>query len=177
MEQNMINTEKAINVDKVVEVFIEISKNSNIKYEYEKERQVLICDRVLHTPFSYPFNYGFIEDTLSEDKDPIDVVVVTNHSIAPCCYIKCKIIGCLETEDDAGNDPKLIVRPIDKVDPYGANINNYTDLNQFTLDQIKYFFSHYKDLENKKVIVKEFVDAEEAIKIYHSSIERFENKV
>lgn len=161
------------NKDQVVEVFIEISKNSNIKYEYEKDRQVLICDRVLHTPFSYPFNYGFIPDTLSEDKDPIDAVVVTNYALVPACYIKCKIIGCLETEDDAGNDPKLILRPIDKVDPYGANIHNYTDLNQFTLDQISYFFTHYKDLENKKVTVRNFLNAEEATKIYQASIERF----
>ena len=160
-----------------VEVFIEISKNSNIKYEFDKERKTLVCDRVLHTPFSYPFNYGFVQHTLSEDNDPIDAVVVTNHSLVPGCYIKCKIIGCLETEDDAGNDPKLIVRPIDKVDPYGCQINNYTDLNQFTLDQIKYFFSHYKDLENKKVTVKDFLNSEEANKIYHLSLERFTNKI
>jgi inorganic pyrophosphatase len=160
-----------------VEVFIEISKNSNIKYEFDKERKALVCDRVLHTPFSYPFNYGFINYTLSEDNDPIDAVVVTNHSLVPGCYIKCKIIGCLETEDDAGNDPKLIVRPVEKVDPYGSQINNYTDLNKFTLDQIKYFFSHYKDLENKKVTIKDFLNSEEANKIYYLSLERFRNKI
>jgi inorganic pyrophosphatase len=159
--------------EEIVEVFIEISKNTNVKYEFDKERQALVCDRVLHTPFSYPFNYGFIHNTLSEDNDPIDVVIVTNHSLIPGCFIKCKIIGCLETEDDAGNDPKLIVRPIDKVDPYGLHINNYTDLNKFTLDQISYFFSHYKDLENKKVTVKNFVDANEAIQIYKKSIDRY----
>jgi inorganic pyrophosphatase len=159
-----------------VEVFIEISKNSNIKYEFDKDRKALICDRVLHTPFSYPFNYGFINNTLSEDNDPLDVVVVTNHSLISGCFIKCKIIGCLETEDDAGNDPKLIVRPIDKVDPYGSHINNYTDLTKITLDQIKYFFTHYKDLENKNVLVKEFVSSNEAIEIYKQSIERYTTK-
>ena len=74
-----------------IDVFIEISKNSHIKYEYDKERKSLICDRILHTPFKYSFNYGFVPDTLSEDKDPLDVIVLIDEELIPGCYIKCKI--------------------------------------------------------------------------------------
>ena len=102
---------------KEVNVFIEIAKNSHIKYEYDKELKALICDRILHTPFKYDFNYGFIPNTLSEDGDPLDVVVIMDEELVPGCYIKCKILGLLETRDDQGIDPKLIMCPINKVDP------------------------------------------------------------
>jgi len=151
-------------------VFIEISKNSHIKYEYDKIKKALICDRVLHTPFKYQFNYGFIPNTLSQDGDPLDVVVVMDDELVPGCYIKCKFIGYLETEDDAGIDPKLIMCPCTKVDPTYSKINYIRDLPQMTLDKIKYFFTHYKDLENKKVTVGKFGEKEEAIQIYKNSI-------
>lgn len=150
-------------------VFIEISKNSHIKYEYDKTKKALVCDRVLHTPFQYLFNYGFIPDTLSEDGDPIDVVVIMNDSLVPGCYIQCRILGFLETEDSAGNDPKLIVCPVSKIDPTYNNINSIEDLDSFTLDKIRYFFQHYKDLENKKVIVGNFRNRESALQEYRKS--------
>lgn len=150
-------------------VFIEISKNSHIKYEYDKTKKALVCDRVLHTPFQYLFNYGFIPDTLSEDGDPIDVVVIMNDSLVPGCYIQCRILGFLETEDSAGNDPKLIVCPVSKIDPTYNNINSIEDLDSFTLDKIRYFFQHYKDLENKKVIVGNFRNREAALQEYRKS--------
>lgn len=150
-------------------VFIEISKNSHIKYEYDKTKKALVCDRVLHTPFQYLFNYGFIPDTLSEDGDPIDVVVIMNDSLVPGCYIQCRILGFLETEDSAGNDPKLIVCPVSKIDPTYNNINSIEDLDSFTLDKIRYFFQHYKDLENKKVIVGNFKNREAALQEYRKS--------
>ena len=156
-----------------VDVFIEIAKNSHIKYEYDKERKALICDRILHTPLNYQFNYGFIPNTLSEDNDPIDAVVIMDDELVPGCYINCKIIGVLETRDDAGNDPKLIMLPSYKIDPAYAAYDNINEISKSTRDKIKYFFSHYKDLENKKVIVGDFKDKEEAFKIYEESIKRF----
>ena len=105
------------NFDNNIEVFIEISKGSNIKYEFNKEKNALICDRILYTPFRYIFNYGFVPNTLSLDSDPIDAVVLLDESLVPGCLIKCKIIGCLETSDAEGIDPKLIMCPIDKIDP------------------------------------------------------------
>ena len=153
----------------VVDVFIEISKNSHIKYEYDKERKALVCDRVLSTPFKYLFNYGFIPHTLSEDGDPIDVVLLTDDELIPGCYIECKIVGCLETSDDKGDDPKLICFPSNKVDPTYHDYNDIQDVSNRTLEKIKYFFTHYKDLENKKVTIGYFLNKETSIEIYKKS--------
>ena len=161
--------------DLIVEVFIEISKGSNIKYEYDKEKNTLVCDRILYTPFRYIFNYGFIPNTLSQDSDPIDAVVIMDEPLVPGCIIKCKIIGCLETSDSEGIDPKLLLCPINKIDPKSKTINQINDLSPFVLEQIKYFFSHYKDLENKHVDIGNFLDKDKAIKIYKESIELFES--
>ena len=107
-----------------VDVIIEIAKGGHIKYEYDKQRNMLVCDRILHTPMKYPFNYGFIPNTLSEDGDPLDVVVLMDDELIPGCMIKCKILGYLDTKDDAGNDPKIIVCPVEKIDPIWSEINN-----------------------------------------------------
>ena len=157
----------------IINVFIEISKGSHIKYEYDPEKGALICDRILHTPFKYSFNYGFVPNTLSEDGDPLDVVVLMDDELVPGCYIKCKILGYLATSDDEGNDPKLIACPIDKVSPTSKGINNISDIDSFTLSKIKYFFEHYKDLENKKVSVGLFYNSSYAENIYEKSVGRF----
>jgi inorganic pyrophosphatase len=156
-----------------MDVFIEISKNSHIKYEYDKERKALICDRILHTPFQYQFNYGFIPNTLSEDCDPIDVVVIMEDELIPGSYINCKLLGYLETKDDSGVDPKLIMCPSKKIDPTYSFYRNIFDINSYTREKIKYFFSHYKDLENKKVEIGTFKNKHEAIEVYNESVKRF----
>ena len=164
-------------MDNIIEVYIEISKGSNIKYEYDKNNNNLVCDRILYTPFSYFFNYGFIPNTLSDDSDPLDVVVIMDESLIPGCTIKCKIIGCLETIDSDGIDPKIIVCPTDKIDPKSININELSDLSDHILEKIKYFFNHYKDLENKKVIIGEFLSKDKAIQIYKESIDNFNKNI
>jgi inorganic pyrophosphatase len=171
--RDMIENNEEINID----VFIEISKNSHIKYEYDKEKKALVCDRVLHTPFKYQFNYGFIPDTLSEDGDPIDVVVIMEDELVPGCYINCKLLGFLETEDESGIDPKLIMCPSKKVDPSYSMYKNIYDINPSLKDKIKYFFTHYKDLENKKVEIGNFKNKNDALGVYNKSIERFNEKV
>jgi inorganic pyrophosphatase len=158
------------NQEKVIDVFIEIAKNSHIKYEYKPELNSLVCDRILHTPFKYDFNYGFIPNTMSLDGDPLDVVVVMEDELIPGCYIKCKFLGVLETQDDNGIDPKIIMCPCKNVDPRYNDLINIKDLPILTREKIHYFFSHYKDLENKKVIVGNWLGKEEAIKIYLSSL-------
>lgn len=175
IKSNIDNFVKNIdNVDNVETfVFVEISKGSNIKYEFNKELNLLVCDRILQTPVRYTFNYGFIPNTLSEDSDPIDTVILTDEILHPGCMIKCKIIGCLETSDSEGNDPKLIMCPIDKIDPNSKYINDISDLNSVILEQIKYFFFHYKDLENKIVLIGNFLHKKEANDIYFESIQRF----
>ena len=98
------------------------------------------------------------------------------EALIPGSHIKCKIVGCLETSDSNGDDPKLIAYPISSIDPSYNHINNITDIPEFTLEQIKYFFSHYKDLENKKVIIGKFIEKKHALQIYKDSIINYKNK-
>ena len=158
-------------------VYIEISKNSNIKYEYDDNLKSLVCDRILYTPFKYEFNYGFIPNTLSDDNDTLDAIVIMEESLIPGSYIKCKIIGCLETEDEKGNDPKILLVPIDKIDPNSKNINDINDISEHLLKKIRYFYEHYKDLENKKVKIGNFLNRESSIQIYNYCIDKYNNNL
>ena len=151
-------------------VYVEISKGTNVKYEYNHELKCLICDRVLHTPFMFPFNYGFIPNTLSGDGDPLDVLIYMDEPIIPGSYIKCRIIGALETEDEKGNDIKIICVPSKKVSPQEANIEAIKDLPNMFMEKVIYFYQHYKDLENKKVIIGKILDKERTINIVKSCI-------
>ena len=153
-----------------IDVCVEIAKNTHIKYEYDHTKKKLICDRILHTPFNYFFNYGFVPETLSKDNDPVDVVILMDEELVPGCSINCKIIGCLETEDDSGEDPKLIVCPSKKIDPTYNSMRDIYDVPQHTLDKIRYFFSHYKDLENKRVVVGNFLTKTEAVAVFKSTL-------
>ena len=159
---------------KLVSVQIEIPLGHNVKYEIDHETKQLKCDRFLHGPHIYPFNYGYIINTLSLDGDPLDAVVICNRSLLPTCFIDCKIIGALLTDDEKGQDEKILLVPSEKVDPYNKNINNYTDLDNHTLDEIKYFFEHYKDMEKDKFInVDVFVDNVEANNILDRCIDNY----
>lgn len=164
-------------IDFNLEVFIEIAKGSHIKYEYDKKKKALICDRILRTPVKYSFNYGFIPNTLSEDGDPLDAVVIMDDELTPGCYILCKLIGVLDTTDDAGVDPKLIMVPSTKVDPTYMSHKNMYDVNPSVREKIRFFFTHYKDLEGKKVEVGFFRNKQDAIMVYNDSVERFIAKV
>jgi len=156
-----------MSVIQTVKVQIEIPRGSNVKYEIDHKTHELVCDRFLHGPFAYPFNYGYIVNTLGGDGDPLDAVVVCNRPLAPTCFIKCKIIGALITNDEKGRDEKIILVPDEKIDPYNKSFNSYKDLDPHTLDEIKYFFTHYKDLEENKFInVDDFIGSEEANVIY-----------
>ena len=158
-------------MNKVVKVQIEIPQGQNVKYEIDHDTNELVCDRFLHGPFAYPFNYGYITHTLGGDGDPLDAVVICDRSLLPTCTIKCKIIGALITNDEKGKDEKIILVPNDNIDPYNKKINNITDLDDHTLDEIKYFFTHYKDLEQGKFInVEDFVSVDVAYEIYNKSI-------
>ena len=151
-----------------VEMCVEIPYGSNVKYEIKNGK--LICDRVLHTPMSYPFNYGYLTNTLADDNDELDAVLLTPTSFAPHTYIQVKIIGALLTEDEKGNDEKIIVVPIKKIDPRYNEINDIADIPHDTKEQIQFFFNYYKTLEKEKWIkVDGYVGRKEAIKIYHNS--------
>jgi len=146
-----------------VNVLIEIPQGSLVKYEMDKESGVLVADRFHYTALAYPFNYGFIPQTVSEDGDPIDVMVVASYQVMPGAMIAVRPIGMLEMEDEAGIDTKIIAVPTKKVDPFFAHIDNVEDLNDATKNLIKHFFDHYKELEpGKWVKTKAFLSKDKA---------------
>ena len=161
-------------INNIIEVFIEISKGSSVKYEYDESRQCLVVDRFLHTSMYYPFNYGFITETQSEDGDPIDTLVLTQETVLPGTIIKTRVIGMLETEDENGQDFKLINVPINIIDPDVTEINDIFDVREATRHKIRHFFEYYKSLEkNKWVKVKDWQGREKAIAYLIKAKEKF----
>ncbi|MAF37123.1 inorganic pyrophosphatase [archaeon] len=157
--------------DNLVDVFIEIPMGSNVKYEYDDNYKCVRCDRILNTALVYPANYGFIPGTLAGDGDPLDVLLITDYKLYPNIVIKCKIIGVLLTEDEEGEDNKVIVVPSKKVDPRYEDKNNYSDLDQSILDKINHFYLNYKTLEHKKwVKVHGYANRSKALDIYRKSL-------
>ncbi len=147
-------------------IFIENPKGTSNKYELDKETGKIMLDRALYSSVFWPFEYGFIENTLSEDGDPLDVVVLVNEPTFPGCIIPSKIIGMLDMEDESGIDYKIIAVPDDKIDPRFKHINSIDDLTEHQKKEIQEFFETYKRLEpNKWVKVVGFKSKEEAEKI------------
>ncbi|HNY35882.1 MAG TPA: inorganic diphosphatase [Candidatus Pacearchaeota archaeon] len=147
-------------------IFIENPKGSSNKYELDKESGKIMLDRALYSSVYWPFEYGFIENTLSEDGDPLDAVVLVNEPTFPGCVIPCKIIGMLDMEDESGIDYKIIAVPDDKIDPRFKHINSIDDLPEHQKKEIQEFFETYKRLEpNKWVKVVGFKSKDEAERI------------
>jgi inorganic pyrophosphatase len=146
-----------------------------IKYELDKASGTLFVDRFLHTSMVYPANYGFIPHTLSQDGDPCDVLVITQVPVMATAIIRCRPIGVLMMEDEAGPDEKIISVPVQKLNPYYSNVENYTDLPSMLREQIAHFFRHYKELEQGKwVRVTRWMSAEHAAEMVLKSISRAE---
>jgi inorganic pyrophosphatase len=157
-----------------VNVIIEVSIGGEpIKYEMDKRAGTLVVDRFLYTPMRYPGNYGFVPHTLSEDGDPIDVLVANTRPIVPSAVINVRPIGVFKMEDDSGHDEKIIAVPMPKLTKRYAHVVNYTDLPEITLQQIEHFFAHYKDLEpGKWVRVIGWGDAAEARRLIDEAVAR-----
>jgi len=157
-----------------INVVIEIPYGTNIKYEIDKESGAVVVDRVMYSAMFYPANYGFVANTLSNDGDPADVLVLNEYPLQAGCVIKCRLIGVLIMEDESGMDEKLLAVPVKKLDPRYENIKSMDDLPQITVDRIKNFFETYKMLEpNKWVKVKGFEGIESATKILDDAIKAY----
>jgi inorganic pyrophosphatase len=144
-----------------------------VKYELDKASGAMFVDRFLHTAMFYPGNYGFIPHTLSEDGDPCDILVVSNVPVVPGAVIRCRPVGALLMEDEAGMDEKVLAVPVDDLHPFYTNVRNYTDLPSVLIDQIAHFFEHYKELEQGKwVKVLRWLDAAEAQALVQDAIDR-----
>ena len=160
-----------------VNVIIEVPIGGEpIKYEMDKAAGTLVVDRFLHTPMRYPGNYGFVPHTLSDDGDPIDVLVANTRPIVPGAIINVRPIGVLQMEDDAGGDEKIIAVPVPRLTKRYSHVTNYTDLPEITIQQIQHFFEHYKDLEpDKWVKLIGWGDAAKARNLIAEAIERARN--
>jgi len=134
-----------------INVIIEIpSRSSPIKYEVDKETGMVMVDRFVATAMSYPCDYGFIPHTLSEDGDPVDVLVVSPYSLLPGILVRCRPVGLLRMADESGNDAKILAVPVDKLTTRYAHVQKPEDLGSGFLSTVQHFFEHYKDLEPGK---------------------------
>ncbi|MBW6423945.1 inorganic diphosphatase [Rhizobium sp. XQZ8] len=158
-----------------VNVIVEVPVGGQpIKYEMDKEAGALVVDRFLYTPMTYPGNYGFVPHTLSEDGDPIDVLICNTRPLVPGCVINVRPIGVMVMEDDGGKDEKIIAVPVPKLTQRYDKIKNYTDMPEITLKQIEHFFEHYKDLEpGKWVKIEGWQDVDVAKRLIVEAIERY----
>ena len=163
-----------VNPPEDVNVIIEVPIGGEpIKYEMDKAAGTLVVDRFLHTPMRYPGNYGFVPHTLSEDGDPLDVLVVTQVPVVAGAVIRCRPVGALVMEDDAGGDEKILAVPVDALHPFYAGVHSYRDLPPIMCEQVAHFFRHYKDLEKGKwVKFAEWLDRDNAERLVLEAIER-----
>lgn len=158
-----------------VNVIIEIPAHSDpVKYEVDKESGAVFVDRFMATAMFYPCNYGYVPHSLSEDGDPVDVLVVTPHALISGSVIQVRPVGVLKMTDESGVDAKILGVPVTKLTDRYAHINDIDDMPKQMLNQISHFFEHYKDLESGKwVKIDGWGNAEEAKAEITSSIERF----
>ena len=154
---------------------IEISQGSRTKYEIDKETGLLVLDRVIYSSFHYPVNYGFIPQTLGWDGDPLDIVVLTQVSVVPLCLIPSKVIGVMQMIDRGEADEKIIA--VAEQDPSVSHIDNVKDLPEHLISELRHFFENYKTLENKKVVINEFLPKEQAFDVIRASVRHYDNKI
>ncbi len=151
---------------------IEIAKGSKKKYELDKETGLIILDRILYTSTRYPANYGFIPRTYADDGDPLDVLLLCSESIEPMALVRAYPIGVITMTDNGANDEKIIAVPFN--DP---NYNCYTDIDQLPahiFDEMRHFFTVYKNLEHKETAVEEVMAREEAVKVISHCLKKYE---
>lgn len=160
-----------------INVFIEIPQGVSVKYELDKDSGFIFVDRFLYTDMEYPFNYGFIPNTISGDGDPADVLVLSSKPVMPGVVIAARPIGMLEMEDEAGIDNKIVAVPLAKIDRKFKDYNEVSDIPEKTKEDLKYFFENYKKLEpGKWVKIKNWMGKAFALKDIQQSIDNYSKK-
>jgi inorganic pyrophosphatase len=157
-----------------VNALIEIPQGSRTKYEIDKETGLLIMDRVIHSSFHYPVNYGFIPQTLGLDGDPLDILVLCSQTIQPLCLVEATVIGNMQMIDSGEEDDKIIA--VATNDPSVNHIRNISELPRHFFNELKHYFEEYKVLENKEVRIDNFQTKEEAYGIINDAIELYKKK-
>jgi inorganic pyrophosphatase len=158
----------------VVNGLVEIPQGSRTKYEIDKTTGLLKLDRVIHSSFHYPVNYGFIPQTLGHDGDPLDILVLCSQSIQPLCLVEANVIGNMQMIDSGEQDDKIIA--VASKDPSVNYITNINELPKHFFNELRNYFEQYKVLENKEVQIKEFQDREIAYKVITEAIELYKQR-
>lgn len=172
--KNILSVIKPVNKNGTINVIIEIEKGSKNKYELDKNTGLIKLDRVMYTAQSYPFDYGFIPNTLWHDGDPLDVVLLTSYSIHPGVLVEARPLAYINMIDNDESDVKVIAVP--ENDPRFKNLKDLQDINPHTLDEINHFFETYKMLENKKVEIPSTHNKKETDEVIEKSIKLFKKK-
>ncbi len=173
---SLMNIKSGRDLPNEINVIIEIPMNGEpVKYEVDKESGALLVDRFMTTAMFYPTNYGYVPQTLSEDGDPVDVLVVTPTPLISGSVVRCRVVGMLKMTDEAGVDAKLLAVPISKLSKMYENVHTYEDLPRPLLMSLEHFFQHYKDLEEGKWVK---VEGWEGVDAAHheilSGVERYQ---
>ena len=156
---------------RVVTAVVEIPQGSRCKYEIDKASGLLKLDRVIYSSFYYPTNYGFIPQTYGDDKDPLDILVISSLPVQPMCLVEAKVMGVMQMVDSGDADDKIIA--VAAKDPSVNHYNNIEELPKHFFEELRHFFEEYKKLENKTVVVEEFGDKTTALKIIEEAIKSY----
>src|SRR6476620_8477582 len=159
---------------RIVNAVIEIPQGSRAKYEIDKESGLLKLDRVIYSSFYYPCNYGFIPQTYGDDKDPLDILVITSQPVQAMCLMEAKVIGVMQMIDSGDADDKIIA--VAANDPSVRHYNNIEEIPQHFFDELRHFFEEYKTLEKKTVKVADFGDKAQALDIIEDAMLQYKNK-
>ncbi len=157
-----------------INVIVEIPKNSKNKYEIDKETGMISLDRPLFSAQDYPCEYGFVPQTLWDDGDALDVLVLSTYPILPGILVKGRPVGIMNMVDAGENDAKVIVVPIS--DPRWKDVQDLGDINKHTVKEIEHFFKTYKHLQNKEVVVEGFEGKDKAVEAFHKAVAAYKNK-
>ncbi|MEY3882867.1 MAG: hypothetical protein RIS87_256 [Pseudomonadota bacterium] len=176
MSLNQVPTGKDVPND--FNVIIEIPMQGDpVKYEVDKESGAIFVDRFMGTAMQYPTNYGYVPHTLADDGDPVDVLVMTPVPLIPGVVVRCRPLGVLMMEDEAGMDAKVLAVPVEKVCGLYGHLKSHTDVSEWRLNMIAHFFEHYKDLDKGKwVKINGWGDIEQAKKEILEGVENYNNE-
>lgn len=170
---NLLHNVESGNRDEM-NVIIEIPKGSKNKYEIDKKTGLIALDRAMHSSQDYPFDYGFVPQTLWDDGDALDVVVLTTYPLLPGILVRVRPVAIFDMVDSGESDAKIIAVPTD--DPRWKNVNDLGDVNEHTIKEMKHFFETYKQIQNKEVIIRAIQGSEDAKKAFDRAREMYQNK-
>lgn len=155
-------------------VIVEINKGSKNKYEIDKESGLIALDRVMHSTQDCPFDYGFVPQTLWDDGDALDVIILTTYPFFPGLLVKVRPVGVMNMIDSGEGDAKIIAVPVS--DPRWDHVKDLEDVNKHTLKEMEHYFSTYKQLQKKEVTIDSFAGKDKAIEAFHKSVEMYKNQ-